>query len=228
MKRDQIRQSSDLLATRRSLIERAKLGDQAAWTVLYERYVNLIRSQIAKRNVPKNEIDDVAQDVLTRLSSKALQQFGWRSMFRSFLWKCVRNTCADWFEGKNRRKGFSTDDAVTDDLPDRSTPEPDAAFDRAFDLSTVESAEASVRADFETRGEAELFDSLLACMDKSLRELRAETARHFRLSEKAIRTRISRLRKDIQDALRQHMHDVIPDPAEANAEYERLVRPYVG
>lgn len=229
MKQPRNREGGDSQATRHSLIERAKLGDSAAWTVLHGRYRGLICGQLAGMGVPADAIDDVVQEILVAFSVRGmLQRFKWVSGFRTFLYGCVRKAGLKWFEKERRRNRPFAPGAAAEEVADPLATTPDAAFCRAFDRDTVESALAVVRARYESRGEAELFEALFECLDKTRRELRAETARRFGLNEDAIRTRISRLRKDIQAALRQHLHDVIPDRAQASSEYERLVRPYGG
>ena len=229
MKQPRNREGGDTPSTRHSLIERAKLGDSAAWTVLHARYRGLICGHLTGMGVPADAIDDVVQEILVAFSvGGALQRFKRASKFRTFLHGCVRNASLKWFEKERQRNRPFARDAAAEEVADHLATTPDAAFCEAFDRDTVESAVAAVRAQYERRGEAELFEPLFECLDKTRRELRAATARKLGFNEDVIRTRIHRLRKDIQAALRQHLHDVIPDQAEASSEYERLARPYGG
>ena len=133
-----------------------------------------------------------------------------------------------WLRDEKRRgKLIAPENSVGEQL-DESMMLPDEAWDDEFDRATVENAVVAVRTAFEKRGEAMLFEALFECLEKSRRELREATAQQLGFTSTQIRTRISRLRKDIQDAIRHHICDVIPDPAEAEAEYLRLARPYLG
>ncbi|MFC5050411.1 RNA polymerase sigma factor [Rubritalea spongiae] len=91
------------LDTRHTLIARAiDLNDQTAWKELVDHYQRFIPYVLRGMNVPPDNIDDLTQQVLIRLSQNIQHYNRDRARFRTWLSSIIRNLAIDFFNKENR------------------------------------------------------------------------------------------------------------------------------
>lgn len=90
-----------------ALIERALGGDESAYTVLMERYADLVYSVVV--GIVRNETDaaDVAQEAFVR-AFRALPRFRGDSKFSSWLYRIAVNRSLSFLK-RRRRRGETVD-----------------------------------------------------------------------------------------------------------------------
>jgi RNA polymerase sigma-70 factor, ECF subfamily len=100
------------------LVRRARGGDRAAFTRLYERYARLIHGLLLAR-VPRTDVDDLLQDVFLaawdRLAS--LRDPG---AFGGWLTMIARNRAADFHRGAVEASELPDDLGAPDRTPERT------------------------------------------------------------------------------------------------------------
>jgi len=70
------------------LIEEIRSGDDAAFSALYQKYVRLVVSAVARQGVPEREIDDVVQDVFLYLYQNILREAPITNL-AGYIWRCA-------------------------------------------------------------------------------------------------------------------------------------------
>lgn len=116
-----------MIETPTSLIFRIRdPSDSRSWREFVSLYGPLIRSLLRHFNVPRDDIEDVCQEVFAKVI-RALPTFEWepkRGRFSTWLWKVVYNAATDYFRRKNReakvQQGYEQKVAEEDLPPDES------------------------------------------------------------------------------------------------------------
>lgn len=169
-------------------IARVLAGEREAYTALVDRHQARLVAHL-RRLVGASDADDLAQDAFVR-AYEALERYDPRYPFRGWLLVIATRLAAN-HAAKRRERPLG--DAIADRLGDAPDPaqavvEADAAFDlaRRIDLA-VAGIGGEGRALYELRFRQEL----------SIDEL----ARHFAVTENAMKVRIHRLRAAIARAL---------------------------
>lgn len=92
-------------ATRHTLLKRAcDPNDQHAWTEFVERYRRFIFYILHQVGVPKDEVEDVAQQILLRLTSDLPGYDRSRAKFRTWLSSVIRHAAIDYIKKIRRRE----------------------------------------------------------------------------------------------------------------------------
>jgi len=155
-----------------------------------------------------------------------------RGRFRSFLLTAFSNYLANEAERARAvkrgggRAPLSIDVGEADsrlslDPADLETPE--RAFDRAWARAVLEHTLERLRAEYDARGKAELFDALRdhligASADDGYAELSARLGH----SEGALKVAVHRMRKRYRAALRAEVRDTVADDGDVEDELRRL------
>ena len=86
----------------RKLVERAKLGDAAAFGLIYQRHVDRVFAYIDFRVRDRALAEDLTQDVFLQVMRR-LEQFEWRGGLAPWLMRIARNTVVDHWRRVGRR-----------------------------------------------------------------------------------------------------------------------------
>ena len=117
--------------------------DEAAWRVFYERYQPLINRWCARQQLQAADVEDVAQQVLTRVFTKINTYDSARGTFRGWLKTVVDNAIKDLLRGRNRRPADrgSGDSKVAELLNAIAQPESIDALVQLLDASLHQDVE---------------------------------------------------------------------------------------
>lgn len=142
-------------STSRSLLERAKSKDPAAWKRLVVLYAPLVATWCRRFGIPEQDVVDVLQDVFASVS-KDLDRFRKErptDTFRGWLFTIARNHATDRLRRRRREPpaaGGTEAFVRLNEAPDRRgspASEGDAALDAAFD-GVLRRALDSIRGEF--------------------------------------------------------------------------------
>jgi RNA polymerase sigma-70 factor (ECF subfamily) len=142
-------------ATSRSLLERVKADDTAAWDNLVSLYAPLVFHWCRKQDLQEQDAADIFQEVFQAVATHIA---GFRKerpgdTFRGWLWRITRNKIHDHFRRLGREPGGvgGTDAQVRlSQLPAAESSEEEAAEGKA-DRGLFGRALKLIRADFEDR-----------------------------------------------------------------------------
>jgi RNA polymerase sigma-70 factor, ECF subfamily len=95
----------------RALIERCRMGDDAAFGELVERYKNLVYGLVYRLVADRSQVDDRAQDVFLKVH-RGLPYFRGDARLSTWIYRIVQNVC---FQDRVRRPA----DVSLDDQDDR-------------------------------------------------------------------------------------------------------------
>jgi RNA polymerase sigma-70 factor, ECF subfamily len=119
-------------STRKSLLIRARNGEEGAWEDLCVVYRPLIVGWLRRQAVPSYDIDDLVQEILLKVvrSLPSFKHSGRRGAFRSWLRTIARNNCCDYWKSPARRDATPEDlgAAALEQLED-----PDSPLNRSWD-----------------------------------------------------------------------------------------------
>ncbi len=102
--------------TEKALIERAKMGDEAAVAQLYETHVDKIFRYIAYR-VPDSDAEDITADVFVNMV-QGLASFTYTGApFESWLYRIASARIADFYRKNKKIQQLELDERLTTDLP---------------------------------------------------------------------------------------------------------------
>jgi RNA polymerase sigma-70 factor, ECF subfamily len=120
-------------STRKSLLIRARNGDEGAWEDLCVVYRPLIVGWLHRHAVPSYDIDDLVQEILLKLvrSLPSFKHSGRPGAFRSWLRTIARNNCRDYWKSPSRRAAAPADAAA---LALEQLEDPDSPLNRAWDV----------------------------------------------------------------------------------------------
>ena len=95
----------DALSTNKTLLGRARVGDEEAWKVFVGIYEPLIRSWLGKSKIERQDVDDLTQEVLALLV-KELRKFehnGRAGAFRNWLRTVTVNRARQYWRSEKGR-----------------------------------------------------------------------------------------------------------------------------
>lgn len=150
------------LHTNYTLLERAiDLGDDAAWQELIAQYRRFIPYVLRGMGVPVDDVDDLTQQILVRLSQNIHKYDRERARFRTWLSTMIRNMALNFFDKERRNMASPSELDVSEvgtGIP--SAAELDTLVEREWEayISTV--AMERVREAFKGRA-VEVFELML-------------------------------------------------------------------
>src|SRR5215831_9914525 len=86
-----------------SLVQRAQAGDEAAFREIVERYQSKVFSIIHGIVRQRNDVEDIAQQVFTKVYF-SLRNFDFRSSLITWIYKITVNECFDYLRKRKVRK----------------------------------------------------------------------------------------------------------------------------
>ena len=99
----------------RDLVQRIQNGDIAAFTEIYDKYIDKIYMFCFRNIGNQQEAEDVAQDVFVE-AMKSIKNFKYRSQFRTWLYQVARYHIMDYWRKMYKSKTLSLEDFLYLDL----------------------------------------------------------------------------------------------------------------
>jgi RNA polymerase sigma-70 factor (ECF subfamily) len=192
----------------RSLIAKAKGGDERAFTALVNRYEDLVYSFSLKICRDQEKAEETLQDTFVNVFRK-LRQFDGRSKFTTWLYRIVTNNCLM----KQRRRKVE-EATISIHEPPGFHEGDDSSVGRAL-AQTIPSWVDSPLDRMMTRELRELLDEAIEKLPMDyrvvfvLRDIEGksaeETARILKLSIPAVKSRLRRARVFLREELNEYM-----------------------
>ena len=183
-----------------------------------------------------HDAEDLTQGFLTRLLGRG--DFGpllpERGRFRTFLQTAFRHYNIDEARRENRQRRGGKEELLPLDfasgerqylrsIADASTP--GEAYDRLWANTILRRALAALRRKYEGRGRSETLRELEVYLEADdLAPSYAEVGAKLGQTENTIAAKVSRLRREFRDLLRQEVAETLADPAEIDDEMRYLLR----
>src|SRR4051812_6867307 len=98
-----------------ALVRRAQAGDQAAFQEIVERYQSKVFSIIHGIVRQRNDVEDIAQQVFTKIYF-SMRNFDFRSSLITWVYKITVNECFDYLRKKKVRKLVYESDMSEDEV----------------------------------------------------------------------------------------------------------------
>src|SRR5947209_4620618 len=116
-----------------ALVSRAQAGDEAAFREIVERYQSKVFSIIHGIVRQRNDVEDIAQQVFTKVYF-SIRNFDFRSSLITWIYKITVNECFDYLRKKKVRKLVYESDLSEDEVRRVENTEP--SVDRAVRADT--------------------------------------------------------------------------------------------
>ena len=161
-----------------------------------------------------------------------------RGRFRSFLLAGLQNYLADERDRAQAAKrgaglvvsinAAEAESGYQRELADGAA-SPDAAFDRAWALTLLQTVATRLREDYAAAGQGELFGALSFCLTGGRSDLPyAELAARLGQTEPAVRVAVHRLRKRYRQFLREEIAQTVARPEDVDDELRQLRQALAG
>ncbi|MEY2498502.1 MAG: hypothetical protein QOD12_2058 [Verrucomicrobiota bacterium] len=202
-----------------------------AFAVLCQDYWAPVFAFVRRRGFPASDAEDLAQGFFLHLLEhrtvrRADSQLG---KFRSFLLGALKHYLANEAERAGRQKRGGGFEIFSLDDPGRIIPEPaceseaDSLFEEKWAHEVMHRALVRLREKFATEQRADVFDALQGFLDGTCDGAALdEVADELNLSGGALRTAISRLRKQFAEQLRLEIARTVSAPHEVEEEFRHL------
>ena len=100
------------------LVKRVQAGDVAAFTEIYDKYIDKIYAFCFRNIGNQQEAEDIAQDVFIE-AMKSIKRFEGRSQFRTWLYQVARYHVMDYWRKMYKSKTLSLEDFLHLDLAEK-------------------------------------------------------------------------------------------------------------
>lgn len=202
-----------------------------AFADLCRDYWSPVFVYLRRRQFSESDAEDLAQGFFVHLLEHhtVRRADALRGKFRSFLLGALKNYLANEAERAGRQKRGGDCEIVSLDDPERPVPEPaceseaDRVYEEIWAQEVMHRALARLREKFASEQRTEFFNALEGFLDgaRSGADLE-ETAGALRLSAGALRTAVSRLRKQFAEQLRLEIARTVSAPHEIEEEFRHL------
>lgn len=205
----------------------------AASEQLCRTYWYPLYAYVRRQGRGPEEAQDLTQEFFARLLARGSlgQVSREKGRFRSFLLASMNHFLADeWDRAHRQKRGGGANiihlDAMEPEERYRFEPveKLDAArlFDRRWAVTVLEQAIARLEAEFAER--PEVFAALQSCLvGDSDGRTRAEVAAKLGMSDEAVRTTISRMRKRCRELVREEIAGTLASVSDVEDEYQTLL-----
>jgi DNA-directed RNA polymerase specialized sigma24 family protein len=228
--------------TKWTLVARLNSGDtehaRTALDELCRAYHYPLYCQIRRRGLDHHDAEDALHDFLAKLMRN--DSFGVavrdKGRLRTFLGMALQRFLSNWRRDQHSEYGrevsrealtaiaaaegrFELDEAAHHESPDR-------LYDRQWARELMRQVMQHLRARYEVKGRAMLFDTLCPVLlsGGSLTDHdSAQIAERLNMRPGALRMALMRLLEDYREALRREILQTIDDRSRAKAEYEELM-----
>jgi RNA polymerase sigma-70 factor (ECF subfamily) len=117
-----------------ALVRRAQSGDEAAFREIVERYQSKVFSIIHGIVRQRNDVEDIAQQVFTKVFF-SIRNFDFRSSLITWIYKITVNECFDYLRKKKVRKLVYESDLSEDEVRRVENTEPSVDRQPAADVT---------------------------------------------------------------------------------------------
>jgi RNA polymerase sigma-70 factor, ECF subfamily len=117
-----------------ALVRRAQSGDEAAFREIVERYQSKVFSIIHGIVRQRNDVEDIAQQVFTKVYF-SIRNFDFRSSLITWIYKITVNECFDYLRKKKVRKLVYESDLSEDEVRRVENTEPSVDRQPAADVT---------------------------------------------------------------------------------------------
>jgi len=232
--------TSPFQATRWTLVVRSRGGDTSAKSALsdlcaayYAPVVAFLRSE--------GRTDDAARELAHGFFARLLeggsleQAEQGRGRFRSYLLGALKHFLLDQRDrARAAKRGGGAEHApleASDDsspaglqIADASAPAPDAAFDRQWAISLLDSALRDLEAEMIADGKQRPFELLKPWLTGDAEAAsQASIAEELGMSVDAVKQSVLRLRKRFRTQMKRHIADTVEGSAQADEELQHLM-----
>jgi RNA polymerase sigma-70 factor (ECF subfamily) len=202
-----------------------------AFAILCRDYWSPVFAFVRRAGFSASDAEDLAQGFFLHLLEhrtvrRADSEVG---KFRSFLLGALKYYLANEAERAGRQKRGGTCEIISLDDPSRRVPEPsceseaDNLFEETWAQEVMHRALVRLREKFASEQRAEVFDALQGFLDGTCQGTALEDiAGELNLSGGALRTAISRLRKQFAEQLRLEIARTVSAPHEVEEEFRHL------
>ncbi|HEX8294986.1 MAG TPA: sigma-70 family RNA polymerase sigma factor [Chthoniobacteraceae bacterium] len=208
---------------------------QEALAALCRTYWPPLYSYVRRRGHSQADAEDLTQGFFARLLR--LDSLGQvrreRGRFRSFLLASLRHYLADESDRQRAAKrgsglvvSINAEEAETGYQREAADPAaaPDAAFDRAWALTLLQTVATRLEQDYAAAGQSALFQALSFSLTGSRSEIPyAELAAQLQISGPAVRVAVHRLRARYRQLLREEIAQTVATPEEVDDELRELL-----
>ena len=205
-----------------SLHQGSEEDRQQALGQLCQLYWYPLYAYARKRGFAKQDAEDLTQGFFCQLLGReSLSKLSLRESgkLRSFLLTALqRFITSDWRKASALKRGgdvqvlsLEWDDAeIRFEVESGSVDDPEQFFDRRWAAQTLENAIARLRHEYSLGNKAEVFEVLKPALGLGSRALDyAEMGEALHLTEGAVRTQVSRFRKQLRALLREEISSTI-------------------
>lgn len=225
---------SSFPATLWTVVLSARDQSLPALTRLCETYRPAVYAFLRSRDVPAQEVDDVAQGFFEMVLQPDFLKDIDRSKgrFRSFLLAALRHFLSRNGEAARalKRGGGvptlsldATDGGAALHVADKD-PQPDVMFDRAWGAALFSAALARLQAEASTAKRQELVRQVLPTLyGEGIEECHALIAERLGMNEGAVRIATHRIRLRFRQIVREELAATLADGADVDAELRELI-----
>ena len=181
----------------RSLVDRARGGDQEAMGLLYDAYLPRLYRYCLSRVRNETDAEDLAEEIFLKVLG-AIDGFEWKPVgpdqripFGAWLFRIAHNVVANWYRDRQRNKTLPMDDALAAAEDDRDP------LERVEDAAQLRKAMARLPADRQ--------QLLLLKFAQELSH--AEIGKIMGRTEGAVKALLHRTLKALKDDLQGAEHD---------------------
>lgn len=186
------------------------------------------------RGYSSDDAQDLTQSFFTRvvLTGGLAAAAPHRGRFRSYVLGALKHFLAnEWHRGQAQKRGGGLNlielDALDPEaryaLEPAAPTDPEAGFDRAWALESINRTMDKVRSEWIAKGKGELFEALKGSLSGT-EPARSETAARLEMTEGAVKVAVHRLRQRYRTLLRAEVGETLAEPSEVDAEVRHLVR----
>jgi RNA polymerase sigma factor (sigma-70 family) len=209
---------------------------QEALATLFQTYWYPLYAYVRRRGYGDQDAEDIVQAFCLFLHEKhAIEKADpQRGKFRTFLLSSLQNFLANENERARAQKRGGGRELIRLDAEEANeryqaepahSVTPETIFETRWAHALLEQTVAGLRADFNARGKARLFEQLSSFLTSDLRETSYQSAAdalHLPLS--AIKTTIHRMRRDYRARLLEEIGRTVSNPDEVDEEFRYLRR----
>ena len=154
-----------------------------------------------------------------------------KGRFRSYLLGAMKHFLANhWHRARARKRGgdvcFVDLDALEPEarysLAAAVVEDPDLRFDRDWAVTTLDEARRRLQAEYERKGQGELFAELEGSLTGEEPD-RRQIAERLGLTDGAVKVAVHRLRRRLRDSIRAQIAETVDEPAEIEQEMRHLL-----
>lgn len=216
-------------ATAWNAVEAAGAGDAKALGDVCSRYLEPARRFLRSLGAGVQDAEDLAQEFFAQWAKpeNLARLDPAKGRLRSYLKQSLRRRWISAWRARHTESrgagaaGLPLDSADAEAMPD---PRAELEYDRDWALAALTAVISRLRADYQKRGRAGVFESLLpALAGETMAASYADAAAAAGLTENQFKVEVHRLRRRFAEGLRQEVADTVPDPAEVDAETRHLL-----